>query len=56
MDIAYELTREKLAGLLVEAEKAHSGCEKGLGHRDENWPKWYAGYIMDRLEQKRLES
>jgi hypothetical protein len=32
----YELTREKLAGLLLEAEKAHSIYEKGLGHRDEN--------------------
>jgi hypothetical protein len=48
----YELTRDRLTGLLIEAEKAHSGYEKGLGRHDENWPKWYAGYIMDRLERE----
>ena len=47
----YEITRDRLAGLLVETEKAHSAYEKGLGHRDENWPEWYAGHIMDRLKR-----
>ena len=48
----YEITRDRLAGLLVEAKKAHSVYEKGLGHSDESWPEWYAGYIMDRLERE----
>lgn len=28
--------------------------EKELGHRDENWAAWYAGYIVDRLRGKEL--
>jgi hypothetical protein len=48
MDV--ELTREKLAALLREAEKAHGEYERGLGHRDEDWPGWYADYILRALE------
>ena len=45
-----QLTREELARLLREAERAHAEYEKGLGHRDEDWPGWYADYILRRLE------
>jgi hypothetical protein len=45
-----ELTREKLATLLREAEQAHGEYESGLGHRDEDWPGWYADYILRALE------
>ena len=24
-----------------------------LGHRDEDWPSWYAKFIVDRLDQPR---
>ena len=48
MDV--ELTREKLAALLREAEQAHGEYERGLGHRDEDWPGWYADYILRALE------
>jgi hypothetical protein len=44
------LTREELARLLREAEQAHAAHEKELGSRDEDWPGWYADYIMSRLE------
>lgn len=44
-----EITREELARLLREAESAHAEYEKALGRRDEDWPNWYAGFIVDRL-------
>ena len=44
-----KLTKEKLAELLKEAEKAHGEYEKTLGKRDENWPGWYADYIIKKL-------
>lgn len=45
-----QLTREVLEKLLREAEAAHAEYEKQIGRRDENWPKWYADYIMARLD------
>jgi hypothetical protein len=47
-----DLTQEELAGLLKEAESAHAQYERELGQRDEDWPAWYAGYILDRLTQR----
>ena len=34
-----------LASALRRAEQAHGEHEKKLGHRDDNWPDWYASYI-----------
>jgi hypothetical protein len=45
-----QLTREELARLLREAEQAHAAYEKELGSRDEDWPGWYADFILRRLE------
>jgi hypothetical protein len=45
------VTREKLEQLLREAEQAHGAYEATLGHPDENWPAWYARYIMERLAE-----
>ncbi|HXV35093.1 MAG TPA: hypothetical protein VD769_13885 [Gaiellaceae bacterium] len=45
-----QLTRDELARLLREAERAHAEYEKELGQRDEDWPAWYADYILRRLE------
>ena len=50
MDI--DLTQEELAGLLEEAEGAHAAYERELGQRDEDWPTWYAGYILDQLRAR----
>jgi hypothetical protein len=47
-----ELTTEDLASLIREAERAHAEYERELGSRDEDWPSWYAGYILDRLKQE----
>jgi len=35
-----------LAGAMRRAEAAHGEHEKRLGQRDENWPDWYAAYMV----------
>jgi len=35
-----------LASAMRRAETAHGAHEKQLGHRDENWPEWYAAYMI----------
>ncbi len=35
-----------LAGALRRAEAAHGEHEKRTGQRDENWPDWYADYMV----------
>lgn len=45
-----ELTKKKLAALLREAADAHHVYEEEeLGHPDDTWAEWYAGYVMDEL-------
>jgi hypothetical protein len=46
----YEVTVQELADLLRKAEAAHADYEKGLGHRDDDWPTWYAKYVLEALE------
>ena len=48
--LMYEVTVDELAGLLRDAEKAHAAFETSLGRRDDDWPSWYAKYILDHLE------
>jgi hypothetical protein len=43
------VTVEELAELLRQAERAHGEYEGELGQRDEDWPSWYARYILERL-------
>ncbi len=52
MAAAGELTKAELARLLREAEQAHAEYERGLGRRDEDWPSWYAGWILEQLERR----
>ncbi len=47
-----DLTQEQLAQLLRDAEKAHGAYERTLGHRDDDWPTWYAGYMLRKLQEK----
>ena len=47
----YEVTVDELASLLRDAEKAHAQYEASLGHADDDWPSWYAKYVLDRLEK-----
>ena len=48
-----ELTADELAPLLREAQAAHSEYERTTGERDEDWPAWYAQYIVDRASGSR---
>ncbi len=43
-----------LATALRRAEAAHGEHEKRIGHRDENWPDWYAEYIFKEQAGKAL--
>jgi hypothetical protein len=47
----YEVTVDELATLLRCAENAHAAYEKERGSRDDDWPTWYAKYILDNLEE-----
>lgn len=47
-----DLTAEELARLLREAAQAHRQYETELGRRDEDWPGWYAEFIMNRLRER----
>jgi hypothetical protein len=51
MDLS-AVTRDELAELLREAERAHAEYERELGQRDEDWPSWYAQFILDRLRER----
>jgi len=43
-----------LASALRRAEKAHGEHEKRTGRRDENWPDWYAEYMVREQSGKEL--
>lgn len=45
-----------LASALRRAEAAHGEHEKRTGQRDENWPEWYAEYIVSEQAGKPLPS
>ena len=45
-DIASFTSAAELASALRRAGAAHGEHEKKLGGRDENWPDWYADYMM----------
>jgi hypothetical protein len=47
-----DVTQEELAELLKDAEHAHGEYEREIGSRDEDWPTWYAGYILDKLKDR----
>jgi hypothetical protein len=47
-----QLTKEELARLLHEAKEAHVEYERELGSPHEDWPSWYAAWILDRLEER----
>jgi catechol 2,3-dioxygenase-like lactoylglutathione lyase family enzyme len=46
----------ELAAALRRAEAAHGEHEKRLGHRDEDWPDWYAEYMVREQSGKPLLS
>ena len=44
----------ELAAALRRAEAAHGEHERRIGHRDEDWPVWYAEYIVREQAGKPL--
>lgn len=48
-----QLDEATLEQLLRDAEAAHAEYEQQTGTRDENWPAWYAHYIVERLRTGR---
>jgi len=38
----------RLTALLREAEAAHAKYEAQTGERDDDWPAWYAKYILEQ--------
>lgn len=45
-----------LAAALRRAEAAHGEHEQRTGHRDENWPDWYADYMVREQSGAELPS
>jgi catechol 2,3-dioxygenase-like lactoylglutathione lyase family enzyme len=45
-----------LASALRRAEAAHGEYEARLGHRDANWPDWYAAFIVAEQAGQKLPS
>lgn len=42
-----------LAEALRRAAAAHGQHEKEIGHRDENWPDWYAQFMVEEQESQK---
>jgi hypothetical protein len=45
-----------LAKAFRRAEAAHGEHEKRMGKRDENWPDWYAEYMLREQSGEELPS
>lgn len=45
-DAIRNANREQLAALLQEAASAHHAHEERTGKPDEDWPGWYASYLL----------
>jgi hypothetical protein len=46
------VTEDRLRTLLRVAESAHEAYEREQGERDDDWPTWYANFIVNRLEEE----
>jgi hypothetical protein len=45
------VSEDRLRTLLRVAESAHGAYEQELGRRDDDWPSWYATFIVERLRE-----
>ncbi len=46
------VTEDRLRTLLRVAESAHGAYEAERGEPDEDWPTWYAAFIVARLARE----
>ncbi|HEY9225270.1 MAG TPA: VOC family protein [Gemmatimonadaceae bacterium] len=53
-DVTLFRSASDLATAMRRASKAHEGHEKQIGHRDEEWPDWYAEYMVAEQTGKPL--
>lgn len=45
------VSEDRLRTLLRVAESAHGAYEQELGRTDDDWPAWYASFIVARLQE-----
>lgn len=45
------ISKERMTKLLREAAEAHHEYEEKVGERDDDWPAWYAEYIVGKLDE-----
>jgi hypothetical protein len=50
------VTEDRLRTLLRVAESAHAAYEQELGKPDDDWPTWYAAFIVKRLNEETAEA
>jgi hypothetical protein len=55
MGTSYDSAAE-LAAALRRAAAAHGRHEAEIGHADENWPDWYAQYMVDEKADPREDN
>jgi hypothetical protein len=53
MENSVRIDEATLERLLREAEAAHAAYERETGRRDDNWPAWYARYIITELQDRK---
>jgi len=46
------VTEDRLRTLLRIAESAHAAYEAERGEPDDDWPTWYASFIVTRLSEE----
>jgi hypothetical protein len=46
------VSEDRLRTLLRVAESAHGAYEQELGRPDDDWPAWYAAFIVARLREE----
>ena len=50
------VTEDRLRTLLRVAESAHAAYEQERGEPDDDWPTWYAAFIVKRLNEERTQA
>ena len=50
------VSEDRLRTLLRVAESAHGAYEQELGRTDDDWPTWYAAFIVARLQEEPEEA
>ena len=50
------VTEDRLRTLLRVAESAHAAYEQERGEPDDDWPPWYAAFIVKRLNEETTQA